>query len=172
MLRSRYVDPSLEGLAGVCERETWTSRFVRSAVMLSAFPAGMRCSDSAVLSARSMSTDEVFYEVRYRASLLGGLSFPASEVEVHAQGVASIGAHAPSAVPSPTMTRGCGTRYGSSSVATRARSTPRMNALCIPTRSNTPVGRAMTRRGRPITNDRFGVCHWYGDALLLTPKPS
>ena len=36
----------------------------------------------------------------------------------------------------------------------------------------------MTRRGRPITNDRFGVelalllCHWYRDALLLTPKPS
>jgi DNA-binding PucR family transcriptional regulator len=40
------------------------------------------------------------------------------------------------------------------------------------------VGRAMTRRGRPITNDRFDgelallLCHWYGDALLLTPKPS
>jgi DNA-binding PucR family transcriptional regulator len=40
------------------------------------------------------------------------------------------------------------------------------------------VGRAMTRRGRPITNDRFDVelalllCQWYGDALLLTPKPS
>jgi DNA-binding PucR family transcriptional regulator len=39
------------------------------------------------------------------------------------------------------------------------------------------VGRAMIRRGRPITNDRFDVelalllCHWYGDALL-SPKPS
>lgn len=39
------------------------------------------------------------------------------------------------------------------------------------------VGRAMIRRGRPITNGRFDVelalllCHWYGDALL-SPKPS
>jgi hypothetical protein len=39
----------------------------------------------AVLSARSMSTREVFYAVLYRASLLGGLSLPASEVEVHAR---------------------------------------------------------------------------------------
>jgi DNA-binding PucR family transcriptional regulator len=35
------------------------------------------------------------------------------------------------------------------------------------------VGRALARRGRPITDDRFDVelalllCHWYGDALLL-----
>jgi DNA-binding PucR family transcriptional regulator len=39
------------------------------------------------------------------------------------------------------------------------------------------VGRALARRGRPITNDRFDVelalqlCHWYGDALLLPPQP-
>jgi DNA-binding PucR family transcriptional regulator len=39
------------------------------------------------------------------------------------------------------------------------------------------VGRALVRRGRPITDDRFDVelalllCHWYGDALLLPPKP-
>jgi DNA-binding PucR family transcriptional regulator len=39
------------------------------------------------------------------------------------------------------------------------------------------VGRALARRGRPITGDRFDVelalllCHWYGDALLLPPKP-
>ena len=69
----------------------------------------------AVLSARSMSTREVFYEVLYRASLLGGLSLPASEVEVHAQGVARRGAHAQRAAPSssnagsaprPQMARG------------------------------------------------------------------
>jgi DNA-binding PucR family transcriptional regulator len=40
------------------------------------------------------------------------------------------------------------------------------------------VRRAMVRRGRPITNDRFDVelalllCHWYGDALLSPPQPS
>jgi DNA-binding PucR family transcriptional regulator len=39
------------------------------------------------------------------------------------------------------------------------------------------VGRALARRGRPITDDRFDVelalhlCHWYGDALLLPPRP-
>jgi DNA-binding PucR family transcriptional regulator len=39
------------------------------------------------------------------------------------------------------------------------------------------VGRALARRGRPITDDRFDVelalqlCHWYGDALLLPPAP-
>jgi DNA-binding PucR family transcriptional regulator len=39
------------------------------------------------------------------------------------------------------------------------------------------VGRALARRGRPITSDRFDVelalllCHWYGDALLLPPTP-
>jgi DNA-binding PucR family transcriptional regulator len=39
------------------------------------------------------------------------------------------------------------------------------------------VGRALARRGRPITDDRFDVelalllCHWYGDALLLPPTP-
>jgi DNA-binding PucR family transcriptional regulator len=38
------------------------------------------------------------------------------------------------------------------------------------------VGRALARRGRPITDDRFDVelalllCHWYGDALLLQLK--
>jgi DNA-binding PucR family transcriptional regulator len=40
------------------------------------------------------------------------------------------------------------------------------------------VGRALARRGRPITNDRFDVelalllCHWYGDALLLPTTPT
>jgi DNA-binding PucR family transcriptional regulator len=39
------------------------------------------------------------------------------------------------------------------------------------------VGRAMARRGRPITEDRFDVelalllCHWYGDTLLLPATP-
>ncbi|MBO0864155.1 MAG: helix-turn-helix domain-containing protein [Mycobacterium sp.] len=39
------------------------------------------------------------------------------------------------------------------------------------------VGRALARRGRPITDDRFDIelalllCHWYGGALLLPPKP-
>jgi DNA-binding PucR family transcriptional regulator len=39
------------------------------------------------------------------------------------------------------------------------------------------MGRALARRGRPITDDRFDVklalllCHWYGDALLLPPTP-
>jgi DNA-binding PucR family transcriptional regulator len=39
------------------------------------------------------------------------------------------------------------------------------------------VGRALARRGRPITDDRFDVelalllCHWYGDALLLALAP-
>jgi DNA-binding PucR family transcriptional regulator len=39
------------------------------------------------------------------------------------------------------------------------------------------LGRALARRGRPITDDRFDVelalllCHWYGDALLLPPAP-
>jgi len=39
------------------------------------------------------------------------------------------------------------------------------------------VGRALARRGRPITDDRFDVelalllCHWYGDAMLLPPTP-
>jgi DNA-binding PucR family transcriptional regulator len=39
------------------------------------------------------------------------------------------------------------------------------------------VGRALARRGRPITVDRFDVelalllCHWYGDAMLLPPTP-
>jgi DNA-binding PucR family transcriptional regulator len=39
------------------------------------------------------------------------------------------------------------------------------------------VGRALARRGRPITDDRFDVelalllCHWYGDTLLLPPAP-
>jgi DNA-binding PucR family transcriptional regulator len=39
------------------------------------------------------------------------------------------------------------------------------------------VGRALARRGRPITEDRFDVelalllCHWYGDALLLPSTP-
>jgi hypothetical protein len=38
------------------------------------------------------------------------------------------------------------------------------------------VARAMARRGRPITNDRFDVelavhlCHWYGEALLLQAR--
>ena len=37
------------------------------------------------------------------------------------------------------------------------------------------VGRALARRGRPITDDRFDLelalllCHWYGDTLLLPP---
>ena len=39
------------------------------------------------------------------------------------------------------------------------------------------VGRALARRGRPITDDRFDVelalllCHWYGDAMLLPQTP-
>jgi DNA-binding PucR family transcriptional regulator len=39
------------------------------------------------------------------------------------------------------------------------------------------VVRALARRGKPITDDRFDVelalllCHWYGDTLLLQPKP-
>jgi DNA-binding PucR family transcriptional regulator len=39
------------------------------------------------------------------------------------------------------------------------------------------VGRARARRGKPITDDRFAVelallpCHWYGDTLLLPPRP-
>jgi len=39
------------------------------------------------------------------------------------------------------------------------------------------VGRALARRGRPITDDRFDVelalllCHCYGDALLVPPGP-
>jgi DNA-binding PucR family transcriptional regulator len=39
------------------------------------------------------------------------------------------------------------------------------------------VGRALARRGKPITDDRFDVelalmlCHWYGDTLLLQPTP-
>ena len=39
------------------------------------------------------------------------------------------------------------------------------------------VRRAMARRGRPISDDRFDVelalllCHWYGDAILLQPTP-
>jgi DNA-binding PucR family transcriptional regulator len=39
------------------------------------------------------------------------------------------------------------------------------------------VGRALTRRGRPIADDRFDVelalllCHWYGDTLLLPAAP-
>jgi DNA-binding PucR family transcriptional regulator len=39
------------------------------------------------------------------------------------------------------------------------------------------VGRAMARRGRPISHDRFDVelalllCHWYGDAVLLPSTP-
>ena len=39
------------------------------------------------------------------------------------------------------------------------------------------VGRALARRGRPITDDRFDVelalllCHWYGDVMLLPPTP-
>jgi DNA invertase Pin-like site-specific DNA recombinase len=39
------------------------------------------------------------------------------------------------------------------------------------------LGRALARRGRPITDDRFDVelalllCHWYGDALLLALTP-
>ena len=39
------------------------------------------------------------------------------------------------------------------------------------------VRRALARRARPITDDRFDVelalllCHWYGDALLLPPTP-
>ena len=38
------------------------------------------------------------------------------------------------------------------------------------------VRRAMVKRGRPITTDRFDVelalllCHWYGEALLLPPR--
>jgi hypothetical protein len=47
-----------------------------------------------------MLTPEVCYDVLYRASLLGGLSLPASEVEVHAHGVARTGAHAQKPVPS------------------------------------------------------------------------
>ena len=37
------------------------------------------------------------------------------------------------------------------------------------------LGRALARRGRPITDDQFDVelalllCHSYGDALLLAP---
>jgi DNA-binding PucR family transcriptional regulator len=40
------------------------------------------------------------------------------------------------------------------------------------------LGRALARRGRPITDDRFDVelalllCHWYGDTLLVPPRPS
>jgi DNA-binding PucR family transcriptional regulator len=40
------------------------------------------------------------------------------------------------------------------------------------------VGRAMARRGRPISTDRFDVelalllCHWYGETLMLPPKPA
>jgi DNA-binding PucR family transcriptional regulator len=40
------------------------------------------------------------------------------------------------------------------------------------------VGRALARRGRPITDDRFDVelalllCHWYGDTLLLPARPT
>jgi DNA-binding PucR family transcriptional regulator len=40
------------------------------------------------------------------------------------------------------------------------------------------VGRAQVRRGRPISHDRFDVelalllCHWYGEALMLPPKPA
>jgi GGDEF-like domain/PucR C-terminal helix-turn-helix domain len=40
------------------------------------------------------------------------------------------------------------------------------------------VGRAMVRRGRPISTDRFDVelalllCHWYGETLMLPPKPA
>jgi DNA-binding PucR family transcriptional regulator len=39
------------------------------------------------------------------------------------------------------------------------------------------VGRALARRGKPISDDRFDVelalllCHWYGDTLLLQPTP-
>lgn len=39
------------------------------------------------------------------------------------------------------------------------------------------VGRALARRGRPITDDRFDVelalllCHWYGDTLLVPATP-
>jgi DNA-binding PucR family transcriptional regulator len=39
------------------------------------------------------------------------------------------------------------------------------------------VRRALARRGRPITDDRFDVelalllCHWYGETLLLPPTP-
>jgi DNA-binding PucR family transcriptional regulator len=39
------------------------------------------------------------------------------------------------------------------------------------------VGRALARRGRSITNDRFDIelalllCHWYGEAILLPPNP-
>ena len=40
------------------------------------------------------------------------------------------------------------------------------------------LGRALARRGRPITDDRFDVelalllCHWYGDTLLVPPRPT
>jgi DNA-binding PucR family transcriptional regulator len=40
------------------------------------------------------------------------------------------------------------------------------------------VGRALARRGRPITDDRFDVelalllCYWYGDTPLVPPKPT
>jgi DNA-binding PucR family transcriptional regulator len=40
------------------------------------------------------------------------------------------------------------------------------------------VGRALARRGKPITDDRFDVelalllCHWYGGTLLVPPRPT
>jgi DNA-binding PucR family transcriptional regulator len=40
------------------------------------------------------------------------------------------------------------------------------------------LGRALARRGRPITDDRFDVelalllCYWYGDTLLVPPRPT
>jgi DNA-binding PucR family transcriptional regulator len=40
------------------------------------------------------------------------------------------------------------------------------------------LGRARARRGRPITDDRFDVelalllCYWYGDTLLVPPRPT
>jgi DNA-binding PucR family transcriptional regulator len=40
------------------------------------------------------------------------------------------------------------------------------------------LGRALARRGRSITDDRFDVelalllCHWYGDTLLVPPRPT
>jgi DNA-binding PucR family transcriptional regulator len=40
------------------------------------------------------------------------------------------------------------------------------------------LGRALARRGRPITDDRFDVelalllCHWYGDTLLVPLRPT
>ena len=40
------------------------------------------------------------------------------------------------------------------------------------------LGRALARRGRPITDDRFDVelalllCYWYGDTLLVPPTPT